>query len=291
MANETTTSTLILLSAAVEASIAPMFTPAAIMQPLMASFSLGVPNAKALDLPVSGTVTASTVAEAAASTPATLTDTKVTLTIKKAVCSIKPTVETLKFSAGGNIGRLTSLATQACVKRYEQDALALAAGFSQSVDSGTALTVANVIAAAYLVKAGNIPMVGALDAILSYGASQDVASDIRSQTGSFYGNPNFNPQEKPGAVGARPGYMGTFFGINWWETGNHTTGGGNDEMMVIARDYAIAALYPMGNVPLFEVAVSGDAEFLNGNVILRVYEWYQVGEYVDAAGVRVLADT
>lgn len=291
MANETTTSTLILLAAAVEASIAPMFTPAAIMQPLVAPFSLGIPNAKALDLPVSGTITASTVAEAAASTPGVLTDTKVTLTIKKAVVTIKPTVETLKFSAGGNLARLTDMAVQACVKRYEQDALALAAGFSQSVDSGTALTVAKTIEAAYLVKAGNIPMVGALDAILSYGASQDVAADIRANTGSFYGNANFNPAAKPGAVGERPGYMGTFFGINWWETGNHTTGSGNDEMMVIARQYAIAGLYPMGNVPQFEVATSEHMEFTSGNVVLRVYMWYQVGEYVDAAGVRLLADT
>lgn len=291
MANETTTSTLILVAAGVEASMVPMFTPAAIMQPLMASYSLNIPNAKALAIPVSGTVTASTVAEAAASTPGTLTDTSVTLTIKKAVCTLKPTVEALKFAAGGQIARLAAMAQQACVKRYEQDALALAAGFSQSVDSGTALTVAKTIEAAYLLKAGNIPLVGNLDVVMSYGASQDVASDIRANTGAFYGNPNFNPQSKPGAVGQAPGFMGSFFGLNWWETGNHTTASGNDEMMVIARQYAIAALYPQGNVPEFEVAVSDQNDFLNGNVLVRVYMWYQVGELVDTAGIRLLADT
>lgn len=290
MANETTTSTLTLLAAAVESSVAPMFTPAAIMQPLVAPFSLGIPNAKAMDLPISGTITASVVAEAAASTPATLTDTKVTLTLKKAVVTIKPTIETLKFSIHGQPARLVNLAVQACVKKYEQDALALATGFSQSVDSSTALTVAKVIEAGYLVKAGNVPTT-VLDCVMSYGASQDVANDIRTSTGAFYGNPNFDPAQKIGAGTVRPGYLGTFFGINWWETGNHTTGSGNDEMMVINRDFALAGLYPMGLVPEFEVATSEHQEFTSGNVIIRVYMWYQVAEYVDAAGVRLLADT
>lgn len=290
MANETTTSTLTLLAAAVDASIAPMFTPAAIMQGLVAPFSIGVPNAKAKDLPISGTITASVVAEAGTSTPATLTDTKVTLTIKKAVVTIKPTVETLRFSVAGQPGRLVDLAVQACIKKYEQDAIALATGFSQSVDSGTAATVAKVIEAAYLVKAGNIPTT-TLDAILSYGASQDIASDIRTSTGAFYGNPNFDPQAKAGGGTIRPGFLGTFFGVNWWETGNHSTAAGNDEMMVINRDFALAALYPMGMVPEFEVAVSEHQEFTSGNVIIRVYMWYQLAEYVDTAGVRFLADT
>ena len=290
MANETTTSTLIMLAAALSESIAPMFTSAAIMSPLIAPFSLNMPNAKAMDLPVSGTVTASVVAEASASTPQTLTDTKVTLTLKKAVVTIKPTVETLKFATAGQPGRLISLAQQACVKKYEQDAIALASGFSQSVDSGTALTVAKTLEAAFLVKAGNIPS-GTLDAVLSYGASMDVASDIRTQTGAFYGNPNFNPANAAGSGRQQLGFMGSFFGINWWETGNYSTGSGNDEMMVINRDFALAGLYPVGNVPEFEAAISEHQEFTSGNVIIRVFCWYQVAEYIDAAGVRLLADS
>ena len=290
MANETTTSTLVMLAAALESTIAPMFTPAAIMQPLVAPFSLGIPNAKSLDLPISGTVTASVVSEASASTPQTLTDTKVTLTIKKAVVTIKPTVESLKFAASGQMGRLAALAQQACVKKYEQDAIALASGFSQSVDSGTALTVAKTLEAAYLLKAGNIPS-GMLDVVMSYGASFDLSSDIRTATGAFYGNPNFDPKAKAGSGNVRPGFLGNFFGLNWWETGNHSTSASNDDMMVINRDYAIAALYPMGVVPEFQVDVSDQVEFLNGNIVLRVYMWYQVGEYIDTAGIWLKADT
>lgn len=290
MANETTTSTLILVAAGVASQITPMFTPAAIGMNFVVPFGLA-PNSKATALPIGGAVTASVVAEAGAITPATLTDTSVSLTIKKAVVSIKPTIESLRFAAGGQYDRLVRLCTQACVKKFEQDVMALATGFSQSVDSGASLTVAKTIEAGYLVKAGNMPNTAVLDAALSYGASQDVANDIRTNTGAFYGNPNFNPQEKAGVKQMTPGFMGQFFGINWWETGNHTTAGGNDEMMIVNREFAIAALFPDGVAPGFEVAVSDQVEFLNGNEVLRVLMWYQVAEYVDTAGVRVLADT
>lgn len=278
-----------MLSAGIEASMVPMFTPAAIMGNLIAPFELGV-DTKAMDLPVSGTVTASVVAEAGTSTPSTITDTKVTVTIKKVVVTIKPTVETLKFSRTGNVSRYAQMAQQACIKKYEQDALALASGFSQSVDAGTGVTVAKLIEAGYLIKSGAIPS-PAVDAVLSYGAALDIANDIRTQSGAFYGNPNFDPKGAAGLGSGVPGYLGSFFGLNLWETGNHSTSSGNDDMLVVNRQWGLAGVYPIGRTPQFEVGVSEHQEFTSGNVIIRVYMWYGLSEYVDGAGIWLKADT
>jgi hypothetical protein len=269
----------------------PMFTSAAIMPRLVAPFNLeGEPNTRTKDLPKSGSVTASVVGEATAATSQTLTDTKATLTLQKAVVLFRPTLESLRFAQAGKPERLQRLAGQACAKKFDQDACALFGGFSQSVDMGVSATVDGVEQAAYLIRTGDIPS-DRVAAVLSYKQSRQVGADIRNSSGSIYGNPNFSPERLMDGAQPVPGYKGKVFGIEWYETGNTTTSGGNHVGGVIAPDLAIAALYPEGEEPGFETEIATQTEFAASIVNIKTLMWYQLGEYVDAAGVQVVSDT
>ncbi len=292
MANETLYSSAVVLAAAVEAQIAPMFTAAAFMPKLVAAYAVGTPNTNAKKLPKSGTITASVVAEAAAATPQTLTDTSVTLTLQKAVVVTKPTAEALKFTVATTPERHAALAAQACAKKFDVDALALASGFSQVVDSTTSLTVAKLQEAAYTVRLGDIPT-DTLAAVLHYKQAYQLGNDIRAATGTFFSNPNFNPGGATDAAQSL-GFVTNLFGVNVYQTSNtlvDTAPTPDDNVgLVFAPQYAIAALYPEGNTPGFEVEIDGSVGFLESVKHIKTTMWYQVAEYVDTAGCRLISE-
>ncbi len=288
MANETTYSTMITLAAAVDASIAPMFTSQAIMPGLVHGFNNGA-NTRVKDLPKSGSITASVIAETTAATGQTLTDTKSTLTLQKAVVLLRPSIEAVRFADGANPSRLASLSAQACAVKFDVDACALFAGFSQSVDAGATMTVQSVLQGAYLVRAGKIPS-ARVATVLNYKQAYEVSNDIRNSSGAFYSNPGFSPGGALEGARKAPGFLGEMFGIEWYESGNTAQASSNHQGSVFAPEYAIAALYPQGNAPAFETSIAQETEFAASILNIKTMMWYQVAEYVDAAGVLLLSD-
>lgn len=296
MANETLYSSNAVIAAALDAQIAPMFTSAAIMAGLVAAFNLdGETNTRTKQLPKSGTITASVIAEASAATAQTLTDTAVTLTLQKAVVVTKPTKEAMMFAQQGtNVSRHAGLAAQACGVKFDIDAMALFSGFSQGVDGTTSMTVSLLQQAAYLVRAGNIPA-GRMVAVQHYKQSWQLANDIRTSTGAFYGNPQ--APVSPDAVKSNvtiPGFKGIAFGVELYESGLtaiDTAPTPDDNVgAVFCPDYAIAALYPTGVVPGFETELDGSVGFLESVTHIKTTMWYQLAEYVDTAGVRLFGE-
>lgn len=296
MANETTYSSNAVIAAALDAQIAPMFTSAAIMPGLVAAFNMdGETNSRAKQLPKSGTITASVVAESAAATAQTLTDTAVTLTLQKAVVVTKPTKEAMMFAQQGtNVSRHAALAAQACGVKFDADALALFTGFSQGVDCTSSATVALMQQAAYLVRAGNIPP-DRIVCVTHYKQMYQLGNDIRTSTGAFYGNPDA-PVANEATAGNSPrrGFKGVAFGIELYETGLTTidTAPTPDDNVgaVFAPNWAIAALFPTGNAPSFETEIDGSVGFLESVTHIKTSMWYQLAEYNDTAGVRLFGE-
>lgn len=293
MAGETLFSNAVTLSAAIESKMLPWFTSNTFMPKVVAGFSVDVPNTRAKTLPKSGSLTASVVAENAAATAQTITDSSVTLTLQKAAVLTTISIEALKFASGANTDRHAQLAAQACAKKFDTDALALASGLSQSVDSSTTLTVAKLQEAAYTVRLGDIPSDN-LVSVLSYKQAYQIGNDIRTSTGAFFGNPNFNAGSATNG-NTNSGFVTNLFGIDIYQTSNvgiDTVATPDDFMgVVLAKDFAIAALYPNGaSAPTFEVEIDPSVDFKLGLVSVRTYMWYQLAEYHDAAGVRLLSD-
>lgn len=294
MANETLYSSNVVVAAAVDAAIAPMFLNVSLMAGLVAAFNPGMPNTNAKKLPKSGSITASVVSEGSSATAQTLTDTSVTLTLTKAVVVTKPTEEALRFASNGaNQSRHAALAAQACADKFDVDALALSAGFSQTVDSGTSLTVAKLQEALYTLRLGKMPSTRAA-AVLHTKQMYQLEGDIRSGGNAIYGNPNFSLDALKGAGQAKRGFQGELFGCELYQTSNvyvDTAPTPDDNVgMVINPDYAIAALYPSGNVPSFETTVDGSVGFLESVKHIKTLMWYTVAEYVDTAGVGLKSD-
>lgn len=292
MAGETLYAQAITLAAAVESKISPWFSGNTFMPSLVAGFEIGTPNTNAKKLPISGSLTAAVVAENAAATAQTLTDTSVTLTVQKAVVLTNISVEALKFADGASTDRHAKMAAIACARKFDTDALALATGFSQGVDSTTSLTVAKLQEAAYTVRLGDVP-VDDLAAVLSYKQAYQLAADIRTSGGTFYSNPNLDPTV---AVQANKGsgLVGNLFGVNLYQTGLvavDTTPTPDDYVgLVFAPQHAIAALYPSGLAPSFEVEIDGSVGFTASTTYMKVTMWYQVAEYRDTAGCRLYSE-
>lgn len=288
MANETEYSNAITVAAQVANRIVPAFRSSVTIGNLVSVFQAG-PNSRSLQLPRSGSVVATSVGESALITPQVMTDTASTLTIAKTAAAIKPSLENLKFATLSTLERYAAELQAACIKKYEDDLMGLATGFSQSEDSGASTTISSLIAAGYRVRKANIP-VGNVDFVGSYGQSEDIINEVRTSTGAIFGNANFDPNVQ--REGVPSGMVTSMFGTNIMQTGNHTTDSGDDVGIVFARQYGLAVLVPEGNnTPEFQLDVSDQHEFLNGVITIRALMWYAVGEYVDAAGVTLRSDT
>lgn len=287
MANETIYDNAITVAAQVANTIVPHFRSNVTIGNLVVPFQAG-PNSRSLRLPRSGSVQATAVGEAALITPDTLVDTASTLTIAKIAAATKPTLEALKFADAVNIDRHANELRAACVERYERDLMGLATGFSQSVDSGTSTTISSLIEAGYLVRKANIPVQN-VDFVGSYGQGQDIINEVRTATGAIFGNSNFDPNVQRDGVPS--GFLTSMFGTNIMQSGYVLQDSGDDVGIVMARQYALAGLFPSGNMtPEFQIDVSEHSEFLNGVITIRALMWYAVGEYVDEAGVEFRSD-
>lgn len=288
MANETIYSGMITLAAAVDASIVPMFTSQAIAPGLVAPFNVGAPNTRVKDLPRSGSITAAVVAEIGSATSQTLTDTKATLTLQKAVVLLRPSLESVRFAAGADPNRLVSLSAQACARKFDQDAFALCSGFSQVLDAGATMNMQTILNAAYLVRAGNIPS-QRLVSVLNYKQAYEIGNDIRTSSGSFYANPQFSPERVVDGSQPVPGFLGKVLGVELYESGNTALVDTNTKHIggVWSPEYAIAALFPAGNEPAFETSIAEQTEFAASILNIKTMMWYQVAEYVDAAGCGI----
>lgn len=292
MANETTYADNMTLAAAVNAEILPVFESVNVMKDLVVAFNPSAANTRTQDIPKSGNVTAAVVGEGVAATPQTLTDTKVSLTIQKAVVVTKPTAEALRFTTGTKEQRHAQLGAAACAKKFERDALALAAGFSQSVDAGVSATVAKLQEALFMLAAADLPTTRAA-MIGLYKVLYQLEADIRTGGNAIYGNPTFSLQPLNNA-GNKRGYRGELFGCELFQTGNSyvdTAPTPDDNVsLVFNPDWAIAALYPSGTTPQFETEISGELGFLESVKFIKTTMWYQLGEMVDTAGIGYKTD-
>lgn len=293
MSGETTYSSYLTYAAEIESGMPTIFRTDSLMASLISRHNINMPGTRSKTLPKAGSIVASVVPEAVSAVPQVLSQGSTTLTLQKAVVVTKPTIEAIKF-AGASEEEHRSAEQAACLKKFDQDTLALSAGFSQEVDTGTTMTLESLEAGAYAIRAGDIPE-DRLNAVLSLKQATQISAGIRTATGAFYGNPNFNPQAG-NATRAKRGFYGEIFGVDVYESLNtaiDTAQTPDDYIgMIYSPDWAIAALFPSGDAPEFESAVSTDSGLgiLESVFYILTRMWYQVGEYYDGAGVRIRTD-
>lgn len=282
------------LAAALDAEMVPAFQSAAIMPALVSKHNLGAnPKTRTKLISFSGSVTASVIAEATPAAAQKVTDTQSPFTIQKAVVVTAPTIEAEKFGNGADPARHAMLHGQACAKKYDIDAMAKFSGFSQSVDCGDAATVAGLLEAAYVVGLADVP-VDVVVAVIAKKQAFQISSDIRSNTGAFYGNPNFNPNGAEAGREKRPGFIARLFDIDVYSSNNvpvDASATPDDNVGgVFNPQFAIAALYPdEADMPVLETSIDNSVGFLASIKYIKTLMWYQLGELLDTAGCQFIS--
>jgi hypothetical protein len=279
MANEIETGNLVLFDAYISANIAPYFRAKNVMSNLITIEELPA-GSTAKKFVVRGSHSASVVAQSAQASKSEKTDTSVSLTVQKAVVFYTPTKEAINFSRENEMQVQAEEAAAACATKFEVDALALANGLTASVGStGVDLTPAVFNEACYKARLTGNP--GDLGAALHNTQVYDLRDDLIASSAVVYNTDNsiVSAQNRPS------GLVGTLFGVPVYETKNtESINAAADWAGLVCSKYAIAAILN----PQFEVESVLNVEYALVETAVRMY--YQVGEWVDAAGCYIVSD-
>lgn len=289
MAYETELSNLVTIGNAISALASPALVKAAIGLGLVHAETFST-DTNVIKFRKNGNVVAETLAESTAYTPSAsseLTDSSITCTAVKAVVASKLSVEALRFgTSAASLERLAQEHGYALGRAFDAALLALFTGFSTGITATTVLTKDNLLDAAYNVRAG---MKGAgggkLVGVFDYKGVNEIRKELTSISASAFSNPSLlqlvEKIPEPSAL------AGEFAGIEIYETDGLGTSGGDDIGAVFHPEYAFCA------------GLGGDVktavQFLGGSGGF-VYEisshfFYDVKEWNDAAGCKVLSDT
>lgn len=282
MANETLYSNFITVAAYVDAHIIPVLRAKVIMPMFCRIVNLDN-GSNSKQLRQKNAQTAVVVAEATAATAAVYQHTSpATLLAKKCVVVNEPSEESEKF-AGASLSEITAEQGEACAAKVDVDAMALFAGFSNTVGvSGADLTVAQLIQAAYFVRAADAgaPIVYVLHPMQTY----DVQKEIVASSAPVWSNPALVSllQAAPQANG----YRGTFMGADVYDSTRVATANGG-------ADRAGACLVP--GVALALANIGGTDTIVQDSVLKRTKLvstdlYYDVKEAVDGAGCAIITD-
>jgi hypothetical protein len=231
---------------------------------------------------VSGATTESTAVALASG--GELTQTSVTATAAKMAISSALSVEEQQWGTVTAAGMAEKQA-DAIARGVDNEALGLAAGFSNSVTASAGATLEDIYLCQYTIFAGEVPDKEIpLAVVITHKANYNLK--IQSmQTGAsafvnqqFLGILNSTPQAN--------NFAGAIPGFNFYATSGFGTSGGDTVQLVIHPKYALFGMFAPRPVTWF---VNKGTEGLYSETV--TYFFYDVGEYYDAAGVGYLSDT
>jgi len=187
-----------------------------VMAPLMRNYSLAGKPSNTAKFPRWPALTAASVAETADLANTNIATTSVTVTVGEVGITIAVTdalQEDDILSGLAGYGRQGGLAL---ADKMDADAAALLSGFSNTTGVTTGgLTVDTVLAAIGALEARDAarPFVGVLHPV----QWNQLARDIASSAATIHSNNTL------AEVGTKPGYVGNFFGIDWFQSTNVPT--------------------------------------------------------------------
>lgn len=277
MANETEFSNYNTVAAYIAANVVPGFYSNNVTRDaFMRETLLG--NTKAHKFTIQGTLAASAVSESAQATRAEYTETNVTATASKVKVYSALTEEAEVFVGSSKVDELIRLSGLAIAKKFDQDVLALASGFSTTAGTtGNALTIANFLEAQYQLDLDDVP--GEKVAFLHSKQDYDLKLEIEANTASIYGAGagqsviNSNGQVDRELFGTRI------------KVSNNVSGDGTDYSGLMATRFAIGIVEANGGVPI--VTIAPNVEY--GLTEIGVSVFYGVVEAKDSAGVELLS--
>jgi hypothetical protein len=208
---------------------------------------------------------------------------KVELTIAKTVIGSKLTVEAEEFGQM-DLATVTNKQANALSRTLDNAVKALATGFSQNVDAGSAMDAESLMDAGYLITAGNHESDGQRKvAILDPKQVNQIKKQLVQTGGSAFSN--LELLSVLTTLDTANGYAGTLPGVDVYQVNGLPTGTGKRSGMVINPDLAFFGMY--GSAPVTWIIPNGA-----GGVYYEVfsYIWNQVAEWYDGAGIEVKSD-
>jgi hypothetical protein len=269
------------------AGIAPAFQKATCMMSLM--YTEGLPaDTMTKKFAKRGNLTAASLAEANALAPdanGELSDTSVSATIAKCAVVTGISVEQGQF---GNISadRIASEHGSAIARFVDNDALGLFSGFSTSVTSASILTIDDVMLGQFNIFNSECPQKEIpLKAVLSHRGHYNIKKEIVQSGASVWSNESW--LEVLGGTPQANCYVGSLLGsIDFYATSGHAASGGDTVQAIFHPVWALAGVF--APAPVTWVKEKGSEGFFTE---YATYFFYDVLEYNDLAGVKLLSDT
>ena len=271
----------------IAAGVAPAFVKANCMMALMHTENLpaGTMTAKLTkkgSLTIAGALVEATALALASG--AELTDTSSDATIAKAAIVSGVSVEAEQF---GNINTARVAEEQgAAFGRYvDNDALSLFGGFSQSVTATSILTLDDILTAQATIFASEVPNKEvSLKFVTHHKGGMNLRKELVTSSASIWTNPAFVE-----VLAGKPQtncFIGSVLGMDFYQTSGHSTSGGDTVQGLFHPMWALAGFFAPAPVitPLFKGSEGFYTEVAG-------YYFYDVLEYCDLAGCKVLSDT
>lgn len=268
------------------AGISPAFVKATCMMGLMHTEGLpqGTVTAK---LGKQGSLTAATLAEATALAPdanGELTDTSVSCTIAKCAVVTGISVEQSQF---GNISpaRVAAEHGAAIARFVDNDGLSLFSGLSTAVTAASVLTIDDVMLGQFNIFNSECPNKEVpLKAVLSHRGHYNIKKEITQSGASVWTNSTVLS-----ILGGAPQancYVGSLGSIDFYATSGHATSGSDTVQAIFHPMWCFAGFF--APAPVTWVENEGRGGFFTA---YATYYFYDVLEWNDLAGVKLLSDT
>jgi hypothetical protein len=268
------------------AGISPALVKAVCMPALM--YTEGLPQGTmTAKLTRRGSLTAAALAESTALAPdanGELTDTTVSATIAKCAVVSGVTVEQQQF---GNMSadRIASEHGTAIARFVDNDALSLFSGLATTVTSASVLTIDDVMLGQFNIFASECPNKEVnLKAVLSHRGHYNIKKEITQSGGSIWTN-----NTELSVLGGAPQnncYVGSLGSIDFYATSGHATSASDTVQAIFHPMWCFAGFF--APAPVTWVENEGRGGFFTA---YASYYFYDVLEWNDLAGVKLLSDT
>lgn len=234
-----------------------------------------------------GSLTAETVTESSSytfSASSELTQTSVDCTAVKAAVATKLTFEAQTFTQI-NVPKIASEQGRALARLLDDDVLALFTGFTNSVTASSIMTVADLMKAAYTVRASLAGGIGEkLVGILDYKGVFEIQKELMQSAAAalsqaplitlLTGLPQLN------------GYCGSIPGVDIYQTNGLEVTGTDDIAAVFNPSTTFCGIYsPSVTTVLIQAGSAGGWTEVYSYLMRDTKEWN------DTAGVKVFSDT
>lgn len=266
------------VAAFLAANSAPHFRSSTVMRELI-TVEAPTAGSNSKKFVTMGNLAMSVVAEGADATESTYDESSITLTLQKGKVYTTITHEAETYTAGDKLSQLAQESGVAAAEKYDTDALALAAGFSQTRGAtGAPLTVAALKEAAYVVRLSksSAPIV----AVLHESQVHDLQDNIITSQASVFDNGG--NQEVTDSQPSANGFRGRVFNLPIYGTMN-VSDDGTDYSGLVMNRYALASLLK----PAFTVDMDGDVKASVKELGLIMD--YALGEWKDNCACRVVS--